>query len=234
MAARRIPISSLAFALVLPLTLVGACSSSTPSGTNNKGTTPAPDAATPAQPDGPVTLPFLLSDEFQPSGYMGDSQSDFNGIAMSKDATDCKSPRTSDAAGDCYSVTWTPTLAAGVASAWVGVYWQYPANNWGGKTGLAVESGATKVTFYAAGAVGGESMVFTVGGVNAKSPDPSLPNKDSFTATLEATLTTDWKQYEVPLTGSHYDSVIGGFSWVAKTTKSDAVKFYIDDVRWEK
>jgi len=224
------------FGLALALPLIAACSSSN-NGSGNKqqqGTTPPPADGGAAQPDGPVTLPFLLSDEFKPSGYMGDSQSDFNGIAMSRDATDCKTPRTPDAAGDCYTVKWTPTMITGAPSAWVGVYWQYPANNWGGQTGLAVEPGATKVTFYAAGAKGGESLIFTVGGVNSKNPDPSLPNQDSFTATFEATLTTDWTQYTVPLNGAKYTDVIGGFSWVAKTTTSDEVQFYIDDVRWEK
>jgi hypothetical protein len=218
----------------LALALVAACSSSEgtkPASGATPGSTADAAAATPA---GPVALPFLLSDEFAPSGYMGDSTDDFSAVSMSKDGADCLAPRAIDAAGDCYSVTWNPVLASGAPSAWVGVYWQYPANNWGAMGGKAVAAGATKVTFQAAGAAGGESLRFVVGGVNVKGSDPPLPNKDAFEVGLDVTLTTAWTQYEIPLTAATYDAVIGGFAWVAKATSASPVRFYVDDVRWEK
>ena len=219
----------------LALSLVAACSSSDAGTKGTSGVTPGTTAdAAAATPAGPVALPFLLSDEFAPSGYMGDSTDDFSAVAMSRDGADCLAPRAADAAGDCYSVTWNPVLASGAPSAWVGVYWQYPANNWGAKAGKAIAAGATRVTFQAAGAAGGESLRFVVGGVNAKGSEPPLPNKDAFEAGLDVTLTTSWTRYEIPLTAATYDAVIGGFAWVAKATAASPVRFYVDDVRWEK
>jgi hypothetical protein len=221
--------------LALALTLVGACSAGDSGSGAQSGTKPGPSAdAAAATPAGPVALPFLLSDEFAPSGYMGDSTDDFGAITMSKDGADCKAPRAAGAAGDCYSVTWHPVLASGAPSAWVGVYWQYPANNWGAKAGKAIAAGATKVTFQAVGAAGGESVRFVVGGVNTKGSDATLPNKDAFEAGLDVTLTPAWSRYEIPLTDATYDTVIGGFAWVAKATAASPVTFYVDDIRWEK
>ncbi len=221
-------------ALALTAALACACSSNDASGGATSGARSVPGPAADAAPSGPVALPFLLSDEFAPSGYMGDSTDDFNAIAMSKDGTDCKSPRAAGAAGDCYSVTWKPVLTSGAPSAWVGVYWQYPANNWGAKPGKSVAPGATKVTFQAAGAAGGESVRFVVGGVNTKGGDATLPDKDAFEVGLDVTLTAAWTKYEIPLDGAAYDAVIGGFAWVAKATAASPVAFYVDDVRWEK
>jgi hypothetical protein len=221
------------FALVFVAAGV-ACSA--PGSDGGKKVTPPPTQVEEqdAAPPGPLSLPFLLSDEFAPSGFMGDSEADFKAVAMSKDIADCKAPRSPDAAGDCYLVTWSPVIATGAPSAWVGVYWQYPANNWGAKTGKTVKSGAQKVSFYAAGAAGGEKIHFAVGGVNTKGGgDPSLTNKDSFTAELDVVLTTEWTKYSIPLSGAAYDTVIGGFAWVATTTTPDPIKFYLDDIRWE-
>jgi hypothetical protein len=226
------------FVAGVALALAAGCSS-TP--TPAAGTTPAMDSGAPPIGDdtsdagaaAPVSLPFTVSDEFTPSGYMGDSPDDFNGIQMSKDESDCLAPRSQDAAGDCYTVTWTPLLASGAPSAWVGVYWQYPTNNWGARPGKAIAAGATKVSFYAAGKAGGESLHIDIGGVNVKGVDPTLTNKDQFTKGLDITLTTAWTHYEIPLTGATYDTVIGGFSWVAKATSTTPVTFYVDDVRWE-
>jgi hypothetical protein len=232
---RHLLLPSCALALVL-----GACSSDPASGTKNNNTTKdggAPPGTTEdaAAGEGPLELPFLLSDEFAPSGYMGDSETDFTAVHMSKDATDCKSPRSADAAGDCYTVDWKPIMLPNQTSAWVGVYWQYPANNWGAKTGRSIASGAQTVSFYAAGAKGGEVLKFQVGGMNTlPGGDPALTNKDSFTATADVTLTTEWARYEVPLKDANYDSVIGGFAWTATVSSDAEVKFYVDDVRWQK
>jgi hypothetical protein len=173
-----------------------------------------------------------VSDVFVPSGFMGDAPTDFNAIKMSSDTAKCL-PRQAGAKGACYSVSWTPTILAGAKSAWVGVYWQYPSNNWGAKPGKEIASGATKVTFYAAGAKGGEAVEFLVGGVNATGGNPSLTHADTFTANTQATLTTAWTKYEVPLNGAAYASVIGGFAWTITTSATDPVTFYVDDVQWE-
>jgi hypothetical protein len=196
-------------------------------GASSGGTTP------PATNDGgPVSLPFTVSDDFVPSGFMGDSPTDFNGIKMSSDSTKCIT-RLSGAKGACYTISWTPTFVGDAGSAWVGVYWQYPSNNWGAKTGRVVAPGATKVTFSAAGAAGGEAVEFIVGGVNNPAGAVVLPNADSFNVHTNATLTTSWATYEVSLADTSYSSVIGGFAWSITTSSTTPITFYIDDIEWE-
>jgi hypothetical protein len=174
-----------------------------------------------------------VSDQFVPTGFMGDSQASMAALTLAHDATTCKSPRQTGAGGDCFTAKWTPTLADGGA-AWAGVYWQSPANNWGAKPGKPIAPGATKVSFYAAGALGGETIQVSVGGINNGAATATLPYGDTFSIKQPAiTLTTAWTHYEVPLTGATYTSVLGGFCWVLSATGSESVTFYVDDVKWE-
>jgi hypothetical protein len=180
-----------------------------------------------------VRLPFYVSDQFLPTGFMGDSQASMSAITLSHDASMCKSPRQTGAGGDCYTVTWAPSVGD-AGAAWAGVYWQSPANNWGSKPGKAIAPGATTLSFYAAGAVGGETIQACAGGINAMGPSASLPYADTFSAKHPPiTLTTSWTRYELSLQGTSYTSVLGAFCWVASTTSSESVTFYIDDVQWE-
>lgn len=204
----------------------------TPSGTGtgNPDTPPDADGGTPST--GSIALPFLVSDQFVPSGFMGDSPADFNAIKMSPDASKCGA-RDPSAKGVCYSVSWTPSFLPNAKSAWVGVYWQYPANNWGAKSGKPIASGAAKVSFLAKGGAGGEMLTFLAGGINTKGGDPTLTYSDGFSATLPATLTTSWTRYEIPLSGDTYSSVLGGFGWSITTNAMTPVSFYVDDITWE-
>jgi len=163
---------------------------------------------------------------------MGDAPTDFNAIKMSADATQCLT-RQPGAVGSCYTINWTPTPISGSKSAWVGVYWQYPSNNWGAKPGKTVNPGATKVTFTAAGAAGGEQVEFLVGGVNVSGGNAALTNADTFTSNTTATLTQAWAPYEISLSGDSYESVIGGFAWTITTSSTTPVTFYIDNIEWE-
>ncbi len=205
------------------------------------GTAATPDAGAVATPDtGTVTplegasLPFLISDQFIGSGFMGDSASTRDAIKMTNTPADCKSPRTTGAEGLCYSVSWAPSAsgAADSGNYWGGVYWQSPSDNWGGKPGKKVAQGANRVTFYAAGAVGGEKLQIKIGGINVSGNDPTLTHRDTFAIGQEITLTTTWTKYEVALSGASYDEVLGGFSWVATSTGAP-VAFYLDNLRWE-
>ncbi|HEY2515179.1 MAG TPA: hypothetical protein VGI39_30140 [Polyangiaceae bacterium] len=180
-----------------------------------------------------VALPFYVSDEFIPAGFMGDSTASMNAITVGHDVTACKLPRQSGVGGDCYKVTWAPSLPDGGA-AWAGVYWQSPANNWGAHPGKAITAGATKVSFYAAGAVGGETLQLCSGGINTNAASATLPYGDTFSVKQPAiTLTTDWTQYELSLAGTSYTDVLGAFCWVASTNSTESITFYIDDLKWE-
>ena len=173
----------------------------------------------------PAPLPLTVSDVFAPSGYMGDGATPG---AIQVDTTACKTPRPAAALGDCYKVTYTlGTLG------WAGVYWQYPANNWGASPGKQIAAGATKVAFYAAGAAGGELLQFLAGGEN----DGTLPYHDAFKVTQNQTLTTSLAPYTVDLTGHAYDTgVLGGFAWIATAPLGSTapIVFYLDAIAWQK
>ena len=70
----------------------------------------------------------------------------------------------------------------------------------------------TKVSFSAKGGAGGEALTFLAGGVNSKGGDTTLTHSDSFSATKEVSLTTDWARYEISLSGDSYTNVIGAFA----------------------
>lgn len=185
---------------------------------------PPPDA--PGSGTTALALPLTISDYFIPGGYMGDGETSPTAIVVN--TTACKQPRPAGATGDCYRVTFTPG-----SKGWAGVYWQYPLKNWGANPGKKVEAGATKVTFYAAGAAGGEPLQFIAGGVN----DPTLPYHDSFKVATLATLTTALAPYQIDLSGHAYDSgVLGAFAWTvaAPTGSATPIQFYLDSIRWEK
>jgi len=229
----------LVFGLALAATALGcsAPGSTPPPGSqtgssSGGGSSGASSSGSAGDDGGPLGIPFTVSDDFVPSGFMGDSPTDFNSITMSADTSACPS-RAPGAVGACYSVAWTPTFGPQATSAWVGVYWQYPSNNWGALPGKPVSAGATKVSFAAMGAKGGEVIKFLAGGVNATGGNPSLTNADSFSATTSVTLTSSWATYEVPLSGDTYTSVIGAFAWTITTSATDPIAFYVDDIVWE-
>lgn len=178
-----------------------------------------------------ISLPFYVSDQFIPSGFMNDPM----GIKLSAGANGmpaCPDRATTTPGGNCYVVTWAST-----GPLWAGVYWQYPQNNWGTDPGLNVAAGATQVTFYAKGDVGGEAVQFKVGGINDPMSAMNGNYGDSFavSSTTEI-LTTTWTQYTVSLTGASYASgVLGGFCWVAAATDGGNanIKFYVDDIQWQ-
>ena len=211
--------------LALPASGCGADPSSAPSMPGGG----MPDGGEPGAPppgNTAVSLPFTVSDYFFPSGFMGDGQTSPTAVVVS--STACQRPRPTGAVGDCYRVTFTPGDLG-----WAGVYWQYPENNWGASPGKPVEAGASRVTFYAAGAAGGEMLQLLIGGEsNAK-----LPYQDSFKATSMITLTTTPMLYEVDISGRNYDSgVLGAFGWtlIAPTGAKAPIVFFLDSIRWEK
>lgn len=234
------------------LVVIAGCSSSSPpqagfAGQPDGGTKGAVDAGGSGSPadagsgsggdsgsaQSGVLLPFYVSDQFLPTGFMGDSMASMSAITLSHDASMCKTPRAQGAGGDCYTVIWAPSVGDG-GSAWAGVYWQSPANNWGSKPGKAIAPGAQKVSFYAAGAVGGETIQACSGGINAMGASATLPYADTFSVKHPPiTLTTSWTHYELSLQGASYTSVLGAFCWVASATSSEQVTFYLDDIKWE-
>jgi len=100
-------------------------------------------------------------------------------------------------------------------------------------------SGTVSLTFWARGAVGGEQIEFFVGGVgrSAETGQPTTPFPGSSprhpsVGTL-STLTTEWQQFTISLSGLDLSYVLGGFGWtVDETHNPQGAVFYLDDIEY--
>ncbi len=183
----------------------------------------------------PISAPFAVSDYFVPSGFMGDAsltEHQPEPLVMSR-AEDC-APRPAGARGICYRFAYNPVPFAEGGVGWAGAYWQSPANNWGQDTPQKVNANATRVAFYAAGASGGENVIFLAGGLNATDADGApLPYGDTFKLSQGITLTTEMTQYELLFMPEDvYSAVIGGFGFSISASGSAAQTIYLDDIVW--
>ena len=138
-----------------------------------------------------------VSNHFIPSGWMGD-YGDVKYEGSSKE-----DPYLGDT---CVKITYNGKRAQGAG--WAGIYWQNPANNWGGIDGGFDLSKTTKLTFWAKGAKGGERIEeFKVGGIMGE-------YSDSDSATIgPVILNKEWTQYTIDLKGKDMSYVFGGFCW---------------------
>lgn len=176
--------------------------------------------------DGPLApaakkaaLPFTLiggaapSDNYVASGWMGNA----GAIKMDSD-----SGVSGHSGGTCLEVTY------GRGDGWGGVVWQSPANDWGDQAGGYDLTGAKRLTFWARGAIGGESVSFSFGLIKG-----DKPFHDSGSGSLDhVNLTSDWKQYSIDLSGKDLSDIKTGFAWVAAAS-GQPVRFYLDDVVYE-
>ena len=174
-----------------------------------------------AQTGRTLTAPFEVSAAYIASGYMGDGEAGTRFVQMRRVAGEM--PRSGDADGMCTKVTYQPG-----GKGWAAVYWQSPADNWGDKPGNKI-LGATKITFWAVGAKGGEIVEFKAGGISGRR------YQDSFERSMEAVaLTSQWRQYSIPLKGQNLSSVLGAFAWAAKVADNPGgLTFYLDAIRYE-
>lgn len=158
---------------------------------------------------------------FEPTGWMGDATTP--GVVT----FDAGSTVTWHTGGNSIRITYTGAGSQG----WAGIYWQHPANNWGTVPdgGFNLTS-ATKLTFWARGAVGGEKAEFRVGGISGPYGDTIQPA----ISTGVVTLTPTWQRYTIPLNGWNLSRVVGGFCWVAtKANNPSGATIDLDDIRYE-
>lgn len=163
-----------------------------------------------------------------PSGFMGDT-----GDIEIDEAFQGK-PRSGDT---CIKITYKaqgtgPQSTIYSPAKWAGVYWQEPENNWGtnpqwkdkgfnlaGYDTLSFWGRADKMT----------QIEFKVGGINEKYGD-SL----KYPRSINARLSTEWKQFEIKLNGADLSSIIGPFCWATNWDKHPrGVIFYLDDIRFD-
>jgi hypothetical protein len=159
----------------------------------------------------PLSQTFAVSDIYTPSGYMGDGE--FFGKLVGKTNEGCK-PRPPNARGNCYVFTYFPNTVD--QDPWAGVYWTFPANNWGDTPGHAIHSGNfQQISFYAA-VVGPNPYTFNgapqffnglTGNINPNGGFTSRGGLDHADAVYAATaaqvgtdITGDLKQFHIPLT----------------------------------
>ncbi|MGI9519971.1 MAG: glycoside hydrolase family 2 TIM barrel-domain containing protein [Pirellulaceae bacterium] len=165
-------------------------------------------------------LPFVVYDEpasstaFAASGWMG------NTGAISLDDGCKDNPHAGE---HC--------LKFGYSSGgnWGGVVWQNPPDDWGDKPGGFDLTGATKLTFWARGAEGGEKMKFGFGLLGRDKTHFDTGKKE----TDEISLTTEWQQYSIDLTDLDLARIKTGFYWTL-AGQGKPLEFYLDDIMFEK
>jgi hypothetical protein len=220
-------------------------------------TCPTPDT-------GAGTLPFTVDSAFIASGWEGDYLAIHLGQGLPANDATCGGHRSSNAAkGTCYKWTYDNVpfgamigtgATALTAQGFGAVEWNHPgfpsANfGTGAQPGYVIPAGATKVVFYAKGAVGGEVVSFGVGQIaNAVCNDAII------VPGVMETLTANWTKYTIPLPAgmSYASGQIVGFGWSAgyQTAPGDAgapadggaadggtastpISFFVDDIEWQ-
>jgi hypothetical protein len=180
-----------------------------------------PAGQDPTDVNDPLVLPFTVSDYFTPTGAWGDAATP----GLMNMTTDCgtRAPAPGGPYGDCFAIAYVnPTATYG------GVYYQFPANNWGTNPGRRVSPGAMQVTLWARADVSAPiKMSFGVGGIGIGQGTEYVDSVGG--GVLNATVTSDWQELSFPVTGT-YDWVLSGFHW--SISSAQPVTFYIDSVQW--
>ena len=160
-----------------------------------------------------VSEPATRDTTYVPAGWMG------NAAAIKMDEASKDNPHTG---ATCLKVTYA------APDNWGGVVWQSPAEDWGDKPGGLNLSAAKKLTFWARGENGGETVTFEFGilGKDKKYADSGTAKKEA------VKLTKDWKPYAIDLSGVDMSRIKTGFAWIVGGQEKP-VTFYLDDVSYE-
>jgi len=159
-----------------------------------------------------------IKNHFIPSGWMGD----FGDIKV--DSTSTEDPYLGDT---CVKIVYSGKASNGAR--WAGMYWQNPANNWGSVDGGYDLSKATKLTFWARGAKGGERVEeFKLGGIMGEFSDSDSAGVGP------VILNKEWTQYTIDLKGKDLSNIIGGFGWATNVdVNPEGATFYVDEIKYE-
>jgi len=147
------------------------------------------------------------------SGWMGN----YKALTVDPESTD--SPHSGET---CLKISY------GGPFDWVGVVWQHPANDWGDKPGGYNLTGATKLTFWAKGEMGGELIDFGLGilGSDKEYYDTAIVDLKGIK------LKANWKKYTIKLKGKDLSRIKTPFLWTLAGAR-DNITFYLDDIRFE-
>jgi hypothetical protein len=191
----------------------------------------------------PLLLPFFVNapGNFVKSGFMGDAMMTVTAAPsmMSPDGT-CGGKRApGKGGGDCDTFTVDASKAA--TPTWQGVFYQFPANNWGTFPGRTIASGAKAVKFQAR-ASRSVAVMFQVGMCDpmdaTKCVDGFYAYPDDADDTGKVTVGTEWTELSVSLSGKDYSKgVHGAFSWAISNDDllgdSSALTLNLDSITWE-
>lgn len=156
---------------------------------------------------------------FAPSGWMGDY-----GDLKINDA-DSESPSDGKT-----NIKWTYSAMGAQGANWAGVFWQQPPNNWGAKPGGYDLTGFKRLTFYAKGAHGTETIAeFKVGGITGEFGDSDAESIGP------VKLSRQWQKYTIDLANKNLTHIIGAFCWSAsRDDNPNGFTIYLDEIRFEK
>ncbi len=166
-----------------------------------------------------ATLPVVIyaaggdPSMYTPSGWMGDAKA----IRL-----DPACPSHPHAGKTCLRCEFAATAG------WGGVAWQHPANDWGELDGGYDLTGAKRLTFWARGEQGGETVDFKFGIIahDKKYFDTAHGELEKMA------LTSEWRHYEISVEKQDLSRIKTGFVW-SLASPGRPVVFYLDDIRWE-
>ncbi len=190
----------------------------------------------------PLPLPFFVNapGNFVKSGFMGDAGST---VVASPSATDsdgtCAGNRASaSAGGDCDTFKINALPTGGMA--WQGVFYQFPANNWGALPGRLIQSGAMSVDI-SARASRTVAVEFQIGMCDptdaTNCPDGFFKYPDTADMKHTVSIGTSWTTVTVSLAGVDYSKgVHGAVSWSIDSDDlqgdSSELDLYLDNLSW--
>jgi len=210
-------VSSLVFAAAVAVLLAG--SAFTVQAKSSKDSDESLPSSSLFKPFNVYTDDNARTNHFAPSGWMGD----FSDIRIN--SAWAQNPHSGKT---CIKIVYNSSKMSQNAG-WVGIYWQQPMSNWGNKKGGFNLKGASKLTFWAKGAVGGEKInEFKMGGIAGEFPD-----SDS-AAIGPIELSNTWQKYTIDLKDKDLSNVVGGFCWSAsKDDNPNGFIFFLDDIIYE-
>lgn len=201
-------------------------------------------------PHPPPSGPFTVSDYFAASGAMadGDGKSSPGMIVTTQYAgSKCNDKdRAPGARGACFVFDYVPG-----PNLFAGVYFQYPANNWGADPGLPVHADKfNQVSFkYAVGDGNQTSLQFAIGGIGYPMHTDAdimggITNSDQFTSEDVPGSKPDgtWQSMTLriqPAQLPNITNIIGAFAWYASYPMGSdyntlpPTTLYLDDIVYE-
>jgi hypothetical protein len=194
---------------------------------------------------GPLSQSFAVSDYFTPSGFMGDG-ANFGHLYMDVN-TSCKTPRPPNAAGNCYTFTYYKDTSP-TAVDWAGVYWVFPANNWGTRSGHAIDFTKFQQIRYSV-SVDYPPIPADVQAMGVLPQPPNVfyggiahfTNEDTVSGKIFPPISSELKRYFLPFPDGQavtaQGSLIGAFGWsIAFPFGADPAAplvIHLDDIVWD-